>query len=73
MTNVVRIPDHVLLPEDEIHKTIKCTDSEDSHLDREIEVLEQKIIIVSAVFALFNNVILSEFCLEFCLLISSYV
>ena len=65
MTNVVRIPDHVLLPEDEIHKTIKYTDSEDSHLDREIEELEQKIICVSAVFAWFNNAILSELCLEY--------
>ena len=43
MTNVCRIPDHVLLPEDEVHRTIQHTESDDVSLDKDIAQLEQQI------------------------------
>ncbi|GIY52583.1 protein MIS12 homolog [Caerostris darwini] len=42
--NIFMIPNHVLLPEDEVHHTHPCTKDEDEKLDEEIEQIKQRIL-----------------------------
>lgn len=47
MTNVFKIPDHVVLPEDQVQVNSQYTEEDEKQLDLEIKELEDKILTVS--------------------------